>query len=142
MNDAKQANSYTQQAHDKYLKALSVLEKLDEVLPAENVPYDVSSLSEAYLYLQLEESLEDESLHKKAEPILDYMWKNAVQNVTFFESFNSEIMQQYSDRCMRYFSIMRYIKSLYSYDEAKVEEMENQQMSLLETFVQKGGKLE
>ena len=122
-------------AQEKNEKALKVLEKLDKELPAENVPYDVSSLTEAHIYAEL-------GLTDKASHILDYMWKNSVQYVTYFESFDDREMQQYNDRCMRHFSIMRYIRSIYSFDQKKDAELEAQQVKLLETFIRKGGKIE
>jgi len=129
------ADSLKQTAEMKYDKALKVLEKLDKELPAENVPYDISSLTEAQLYVQL-------GLPDKARPILDYLWKHATQYVTYFESFDDREMQQYNERCLRQFGIMRYVRSIYAFDESKKEELEQQQMKLLETFVAKGGKLE
>jgi hypothetical protein len=129
------ADSLKQTAEMKYDKALKVLEKLDKELPAENVPYDISSLTEAQLYVQL-------GLPDKARPILDYLWKHATQYVTYFESFDDREMQQYNERCLRQFGIMRYVRSIYAFDESKKEELEQQQMKLLENFVAKGGKLE
>ena len=136
LDESVDVTALEQQAKEKNEKALKVLEKLDKELPAENVPYDITSLTEAQLYIQLE-------LPEKARPILDYLWNNSAQYLAYFEAFEDKVMQQYSERCLRHFSIMRYINSIYaSLDSAKAEEMEKKQMDLLEKFIKKGGSLE
>ena len=135
------ADSLQSLAQEKYDKALKVLEKVDKEFPAENVPYDASSLYAAQLYIHI--GVDDPAIAEKARPILDALWKRSTQYVTYYESFDDDTFKFYNDECMMHFSFLRYIKSLYgTLDSEKANEIEKQQMTLLETFIKKGGKLE
>ena len=135
------ADSLQSLAQEKYDMALKVLEKVDKEFPAENVPYDASSLYAAQLYIHI--GVDDPAIAEKARPILDALWKRSTQYVTYYESFDDDTFKFYNDECMMHFSFLRYIKSLYgTLDSEKANEIEQQQMTLLETFIKKGGKLE
>ena len=82
---------------------------MDSVLPAYNIPYDIdsrevegrlmgysdgksaiytsgSSYREALLYVQLGQA-------EKARPILDGLWKRSTQYITYYESFDDDVMK-------------------------------------------------
>ena len=137
----KELEEMTDKAEEKNDKALKVLEKLDKELPATNVPYDASSLYEAQLYLHIGQN--DSTIAEKARPILDGLWKRSTQYITYYESFDDDVMKVYNNDCLMHFSFLRFIKNLYAaLDSEKIEALEEQQVTLLETFLKKGGKME
>ena len=135
--DLKLADAAKAQAQDKRDRALKVLERMDKELPVVNVPYDISSLTEAELYLSLDKP-------ERAKIIADNLWRHNHQYMTYFLSFDDREMQQYSERCRRYLSIMHYIVTrIYpQIDSDKADAMNTEMNRQWDAFLKKGGKLQ
>jgi len=140
-------------------KALKVLEKLDSVLPAYNIPYDIdsreidgrrlgfqdgksaiytigSSYREALLYAKL-------SKPEKARPIIDQLWRRCNQYLDFYLSMSSRDFMGSQIECLKQFNAMTtLLRAYYSIDEKKAEECADQLEKRCGEFAMKGGDLD
>ncbi len=148
-----------QESLAKKEKALKVLAKMDSVLPAYNIPYDIdsrevegrlmgysdgksaiytsgSSYREALLYVQLGQA-------EKARPILDDLWKRAKQYLAFYMSLSQQNFKNENIACLEQFSTMITLLQVYfRFDKQKATECNTELLKLCESFAMRGGDLE
>ncbi|MCR4602203.1 MAG: DUF2723 domain-containing protein [Prevotella sp.] len=140
-------------------KALKVLEKLDSVLPAYNIPYDLdsreidgrrlgyqdgktaiytlgSSYREALLYAKL-------GKNEKAIPILDQLWRRCNQYLDYYLSMSSRDFMGSQIECLKQFNAMTYLlRGYYSIDEQKATTCSDQLEKRCQEYAMKGGDLD
>lgn len=116
-------------------KAKKVLAYAEKVLPTYNVP--MTYLSGGLDFLQGYYAVGQK---KKAEEVLNDMWKNSQQYLTWYLSLNQNRFNQSQRECMLHFYTMQRILEITSkYDEALTKKKDNELKSLMTIFHGRGG---
>jgi predicted Zn-dependent protease len=116
-------------------KAKKVLEKAEKVLPTYNVP--MSYLSGGLDFLQGYYAV---GQTKKAEEVLNDMWKNSQQYLTWYLSLNQNRFNQSQRECMLHFYTMQRILEITSkYDPALAQKKNQELEKLMTIFHGRGG---
>ena len=116
-------------------KAKKVLAYAEKVLPTYNVP--MTYLSGGMDFLQGYYAVGDK---KKAEEVLNDMWKNSQQYLSWYLSLNDKRFGQSQRECLLHFYTMQRILEISSrYDEALTMKKDNELKSLMTVYHNRGG---
>ena len=119
-------------------KAKNVLDKAEKVIPAYNVPHDYQSGS-----LDLARGYQETGQNKKAQELLDQLWKKSCQYMQWYCSLDGIRFANSQRDCMIHMYIMNQMLNLQDkIDPKKTEKMEKQLQGISELYYTKGGRFE
>ena len=117
-------------------KAKNVLDKAEKEIPAYNVPHDYQSGS-----LDLARGYQQTGQNKKAQELLDQLWKKSYQYMQWYCSLDGIRFANSQRDCMINLYIMNQMLNLQDkIDPKKSEKMEKQLQGISELYYAKGGK--
>jgi hypothetical protein len=127
------AVNLVQEGKDK--KAKDVLALSEKEIPAYNVPHDFQSGS-----LDLARGFAFTGQNKKAQELIDILWKKSSQYLQWYCSLNGSWFSGSQHECMIHIYIMQQILDLQDIvDEKKSEKMEQQLQAYINLYESKGG---
>ena len=119
-------------------KAAKVLEKCDKEIPSYNVPHDFQSgsIDMARCYAKLGNT-------KKAKEVLEALWKNSDQSMTFYNSLPPYLFPSCtSSSQFHMFYVMRHLIDIASSCDMNLAEQYDQKLGEhIDTYLSKGGPL-
>ena len=116
-------------------KVKAVLAKAEKEIPAYNVPHDYQSGS-----LDLARAYEGTGQNKKAQELIDALWKRSSQYIQWYCSLDGIRFASSQRDCMIQLYIMNQLLNLQDkVDIKKSQQMEKQLQSLSELYYSKGG---
>ncbi len=116
-------------------KAKQVLDKCEKALPSYNIPHDFQSGS-----LDLARAYALTAQPKKAQQLIDELWKKSAQYLQFYCSLDESRFSMSQHDCMVHLYIMQQILSIEDMiDQKKSERLEQQLQSLMHIYESKGG---
>jgi hypothetical protein len=116
-------------------KAKQVLDKCEKALPSYNIPHDFQSGS-----LDLARAYALTAQSKKAQQLIDELWKKSAQYLQFYCSLDESRFSMSQHDCMVHLYIMQQILSIEDMiDQKKSERLEQQLQSLMHIYESKGG---
>ena len=116
-------------------KVKAVLDKAEKEIPAYNVPHDYQSGS-----LDLARAYAGIGQNKKAQELLDQLWKKSAQYLQWYCSLDNTRFASSQRDCMIQLYIMNQLLNLQDQvDPKKSEQMEKQLQGLSELYYAKGG---
>jgi hypothetical protein len=116
-------------------KVKAVLDKAEKEIPAYNVPHDYQSGS-----LDLARAYAATGQNKKAQELLDQLWKKSAQYLQWYCSLDATRFASSQRECMIQLYIMNQLLNLQDeVDKSKSDQKENLLQSLSEIYYSKGG---
>ena len=116
-------------------KAKNVLDRAEKEIPAYNVPHDYQSGS-----LDLARGYQAIGQNKKAQELLDQLWKNSCQYLQWYCSLDAMRFASAQHDCMIQLYIMNHLLNLQDkIDKKKSEQKEKQLQGISELYYSKGG---
>ena len=116
-------------------KAKQVLDKCEKALPSYNIPHDFQSGS-----LDLARAYALTAQPKKAQQLIDELWKKSAQYLQFYCSLDESRFSMSQHDCMVHLYIMQQILSIEDMvDQKKSERLEQQLQGLMHIYESKGG---
>ena len=116
-------------------KAKNVLDRAEKEIPAYNVPHDYQSGS-----LDLARGYQETGQNKKAQELLDQLWKKSCQYMQWYCSLDATRFANSQRDCMINLYIMNQMLNLQDkIDPKKSEKMEKQLQGISELYYAKGG---
>ena len=116
-------------------RAKNVLDRAEKEIPAYNVPHDYQSGS-----LDLARGYQETGQNKKAQELLDELWKKSYQYMQWYCSLDATRFANSQRDCMINLYIMNQMLNLQDkIDPKKSEKMEKQLQGISELYYAKGG---
>jgi len=116
-------------------KVKAVLAKAEKEIPAYNIPHDYQSGS-----LDLARAYEGTGQNKKAQELIDQLWKKSTQYLQWYCSLDGTRFASSQRECMINLYIMNQLLNLQDkIDIKKSQQMEKQLQALSEIYYSKGG---
>ena len=115
-----------------------MLEKCEKEIPSYNVPHDFQSGS-----IDMARAYADIGNTEKAREVVDALWKNSDQSVTFYNSLPANLFPTcISSSQFHMFYVMRHLIDIASaFDMDLAEQYDSQLAEHLDTYIRKGGTL-
>ena len=116
-------------------KAKQVLDKAEKCLPDYNIPHDYQSGS-----LDLARSYALTGQSKKAQQVIDAMWKKAMQYLQYYCSLNtSQFNLSQQDSIIHLYIMQQILQVEDLFDKKKADEMDKQLQAIMNLYESKGG---